>query len=91
VILLERFDGMFERAWCLWHVLHLLGREGVDVLGPADLPGLILFSTPSMPHQHGGKGQYGLVVGSGQRNSMRLALAEAATGTRMAAERLRDE
>jgi len=39
------------------------------------LPGLILFSTPSMPAiSMAAKAKYGLVVGSGQRNSMRLAL-----------------
>src|SRR5271167_4665852 len=56
-------------------------------------PGSILFSTPSMPAiSMAANARYGLQLGSGGRNSARLALAEAEyMGIRTAAERLRRE
>src|SRR5215471_9368768 len=56
-------------------------------------PGSILFSTPSRPAIIiAAKAMYGLQLGSGGRNSTRLALGEAEyIGMRQAAERLRRE
>ena len=55
------------------------------------LPGSILFAMPSRPAiTHAANDRYGLQVGSGVRNSMRLAPSDFEyTGMRMAAERLR--
>src|SRR5215831_17965340 len=55
-------------------------------------PGLILFCTPSRPAIIiAVNARYGLVVGSGKRTSMRRALGLFTSGTRTAAERLREE
>src|ERR1017187_9280958 len=56
-------------------------------------PGSILFSTPSMPAiSIAANAKYGLQLGSGGRNSARLALGDAEyMGMRTAAERLRRE
>src|SRR5713226_10699839 len=56
-------------------------------------PGSILFSTPSRPAiSMAANARYGLQLGSGGRNSTRLAFGEAEyIGIRQAAERLRRE